>query len=39
MVVEGSAAGAIIGFTPTKVMTDLPGTQSVPVVWRPVNPC
>ena len=39
MVVEGSAAGAIVGFTPTKVMTDLPGLQSVPVVWRPVNPC
>ena len=39
MVVEGSANGAIIGFTPTKRMIDLPGTQSVPVVWRPVNPC
>ena len=39
MVVEGSASGAIVGFTPTKVMIDLPGTQSVPVVWRPVNPC
>jgi hypothetical protein len=39
MVVEGSATGAIVGFTPAKVMTDLPGIQSVPVVWRPVNPC
>lgn len=39
MVVEGSANGAIVGFTPVKKMIDLPGTQSVPVVWRPVNPC
>lgn len=39
MMVEGSATGAIVGFTPAKVMTDLPGIQSVPVVWRPVNPC
>jgi hypothetical protein len=39
MVVEGNAGGAIVGFTPTKIMTDLPGIQSVPVVWRPVNPC
>ena len=39
MVIEGSANGAIIGFTPVKKMIDLPGTQSVPVVWRPVNPC
>ena len=39
MVIEGSANGAIIGFTPVRKMIDLPGTQSVPVVWRPVNPC
>jgi hypothetical protein len=39
MVIEGSANGAIVGFTPTKKMIDLPGTQSIPVVWRPVNPC
>ncbi len=39
MVIEGSANGAIVGFSPTRKMIDLPGTQSVPVVWRPVNPC
>ncbi len=39
MVVEGNAGGAIVGFTPTKIMTELPGMQSVPVVWRAVNPC
>jgi hypothetical protein len=39
MVIEGSANGAIVGFTPVKKMIDLPGTQSIPVVWRPVNPC
>ena len=39
VVIEGSAAGAIVGFSPTRVMNDLPGAQSVPVVWRPLNPC
>ena len=39
MVVEGNAGGAIIGFTPTRIMTELPGAQSVAVVWRAVNPC
>jgi len=39
MVIEGNAGGAIIGFTPTRIMTELPGSQSVPVVWRAVNPC
>ena len=39
MVIEGNAGGAIIGFTPTRIMTELPGAQSVPVVWRAVNPC
>jgi hypothetical protein len=39
MVVEGNAGGAIIGFTPAKIMTELPGAQTVPVVWRAVNPC
>lgn len=39
MVLEGTANGAIVGFTPRKIMTDLPGTQSVPVVWKPQNPC
>ena len=39
MVIEGNAGGAIVGFTPTRIMTELPGAQSVPVVWRAVNPC
>jgi hypothetical protein len=39
MVIEGSANGAIVGFTPVRKMIDLPGTQTIPVVWRPVNPC
>jgi hypothetical protein len=38
-VVEGNAAGAILGLTPTKVLIELPGAQSIPVVWRAVNPC
>lgn len=38
-VVEGNANGVILGLTPTKVLLDLPGTQSIPVVWRPVSPC
>jgi hypothetical protein len=38
-VVEGNATGAILGLTPTKVLIDLPGAQSIPVVWRAVNPC
>lgn len=39
IVVEGSANGAIVGLSPVRKMIDLPGTQSIPVVWRPVNPC
>jgi hypothetical protein len=39
MVVEGNAGGAIIGLTPARIITELPGAQSVPVVWRAVNPC
>ena len=38
-VVEGNAAGAILGLTPTKVLIELPGAQSIPVVWRAANPC
>ena len=39
IIVEGNAHGAILGLTPTRVMIDLPAAQSIPVVWRPVNPC
>lgn len=39
IVIEGNASGAVLGLSPRKVMTDLPGTQSIPVVWRAVNPC
>lgn len=38
-IVEGNAQGAILGLTPTKVLVGLPGSQSIPVVWRPVSPC
>ena len=38
-VVEGNASGAILGLTPTKTLLDLPGAQSIPVVWRVVSPC
>jgi hypothetical protein len=38
-IVEGTATGAILGITPTKVLIDLPGSQSIPVVWRAVSPC
>ena len=38
-VVEGNAKGAILGLTPTKVMIELPGAQTIPVVWRAVSPC
>lgn len=38
-IVEGNAHGAILGLTPTKVLIDLPAAQTIPVVWRPVNPC
>jgi hypothetical protein len=37
--VEGNATGAILGLTPTKILVELPGTQSIPVVWRAVSPC
>jgi hypothetical protein len=38
-IIEGTATGAILGLTPTKVLIDLPGAQSIPVVWRAVSPC
>jgi hypothetical protein len=38
-VVEGNAQGAILGLTPTKVLLELPNSQSIPVVWRAVSPC
>lgn len=38
-VVEGNATGAVLGLTPTRVLIELPGSQSIPVVWRAVNPC
>lgn len=37
--VEGNASGAILGLTPTKVLTELPGAQNIPVIWRAVSPC
>jgi hypothetical protein len=38
-IIEGTATGAILGITPTKVLIDLPGSQTIPVVWRAVSPC
>jgi hypothetical protein len=38
-VIEGTAKGAILGLSPTRVLIDLPGAQTIPVVWRAVNPC
>src|ERR1700730_1820908 len=38
-IVEGNASGAILGLTPTRGLIDLPGSISIPVVWRAVNPC
>jgi hypothetical protein len=38
-VIEGTANGAILGLTPTKALMELPGAQSIPVVWRAVSPC
>ena len=38
-VVEGNATGAVLGLTPTRALTELPGAQSIPVVWRAVSPC
>jgi hypothetical protein len=38
-VVEGNATGAILGLTPTRALIELPGAQSIPVVWRAVSPC
>jgi hypothetical protein len=38
-VIEGTANGAILGLTPTRALIELPGAQSIPVVWRAVSPC
>ena len=38
-IVEGNAKGALLGLTPAKALSELPGTQSIPVVWRAVTPC
>jgi hypothetical protein len=38
-IVEGTAQGAILGLTPTRVLTELPGSQRIPVAWRAVSPC
>ena len=38
-VIEGNATGAILGLTPTRVLMELPGAQSIPVVWRAASPC
>jgi hypothetical protein len=37
--IEGNGTGAILGLTPTRPLMELPGVQSIPVVWRPVSPC
>jgi len=37
--IEGNAKGAILGLAPSRVMIDLPAAQTIPVLWRPVNPC
>ena len=36
---EGTAKGVVMGLTPTKAIVDLPGSQTIPVVWRAVPPC
>jgi hypothetical protein len=38
-VIEGNATGAILGLNPTKTLIELPGSQSIPVVWHAVSPC
>jgi hypothetical protein len=37
--VEGNASGAVVGLTPARAMSDLPGVLNIPVIWRPVSPC
>lgn len=39
LTVEGTATGAILGLTPARAMTGLPGSQSIPVVWHATSPC
>ncbi len=36
---EGTAKGVVMGLTPTRAILDLPGSQTIPVVWRAVPPC
>jgi hypothetical protein len=36
---EGTANGVVMGLTPTRAIVDLPGSQTLPVVWRAVPPC
>ena len=38
-VVEGTATGAILGLAPTKTLIELPGAQSIPVIWHTSSPC
>jgi hypothetical protein len=38
-VIEGTATGVIVGLTPAKAMLQLPGAQTVPVVWHAASPC
>jgi hypothetical protein len=38
-VVEGNATGAILGLAPTKTLIELPGAQSIPVIWHTSSPC
>ncbi len=37
--IDGNANGAIVALTPSKVLADLPGSQSISVTWRPRSPC
>jgi len=38
-VIEGTATGVIVGLVPAKAMLQLPGAQTVPVVWHAASPC
>jgi hypothetical protein len=39
LVVEGTATGAMLGLVPARTLIELPGAQSIPVVWRTTSPC
>lgn len=39
IIIEGSAAGAVVGLTPTKTMSDPSTAMTVNVVWDTDNPC